>query len=707
MMTSSKRPLYMFMGGLVLLLAACVRPLNPVPTTGGGVIQSTSIPTTQAPPSTQAPKPSEAPQFSPASTNTPGDSGGAMELADTQWSLTSFVETDSETPVISGTDVTLEFKENGQVAGSGGCNSFGGQYQVQGENISFSQVFSTEMACTNAGVMDQEYRFLQALQSASSFSLTTTGLTIRYNNGSGSLNFVPMGSAPTQTPALDMLCTTVAPASQAGWDVCLSQQYGFVVGFPSDANLGDQTGTSARVDLPFTSGTNLTEKYLQIDVQQDVDPCSSPQASGYAPGMVPRTPVQVNGLEFIKETGQGVATGNRYDWEAYSISRENLCISLTFVLHSFEPELQPTPPPAYNLAAESEIFPQIVSTFQWLTLAGTPTPPPAELTQNALRIEFAPGNYSTAMNGHLDPSGSDLYVLRALAGQTLTANLIFSQGQGILVVWGADGSVLLSDNAGETQFQGVLPSTQDYYIQVEGSPDGVTDYSLKVSIPPLEAGQPPQVIQRIRFGTGETSATVTGHMAASESDLYVLRALKGQTMTADLSFTRGHAILVIWGADGSVLMSDHAGASYFQGVLPSSQDYYIQVEGQPDEGTDYSLKVTIPPLASSPPMVTYQLIHFAPGATSATVTAHLAASRSVIYRLYALSGQTMKAKLSFTQGNAILAAWGQDGTVLLSDHAGASSFERKLPSSQYYFIQVKGRPDGSTDYSLKITIPPI
>jgi len=616
------------------------------------------------------------------------------------------VETDSETPVISGTEVTLELKENGQAAGSGGCNSFGGQYQVQGENISFSQIISTKMACTNAGIMDQENRYLQALQSANSFSLTTTGLTIRYNNGSGSLNFVPMGSAPTQTPASDVLCSTVTPASQAGWDVCRSQQYGFEVGFPSDARMGDQTGTSARVDLPFTSGTNLTEKYLQIDVQQDVDPCSSPQASGYAPGTVPRTPVQINGLEFIKETGQGAATGNRYDWEAYSISRENLCVSLTFVLHSFEPELQPTPPPAYDQAAESQIFPQIVSTFQWLTPAGTPTPPPAEITQNAMRIEFEPGNYSTAMNGHLDPAGSDIYVLRALAGQTLTADLFFSQGQGILVVWGADGSVLLSDHAGATDFQGVLPSTQDYYIQVEGRPDGVTDYSLKVSIPPLESGQPPQVFQRIRFGTGETSATVTGHMPASESDLYVLRALKGQTMTADLSFTRGHAILVIWGADGSVLISDHAGASHFQGVLPSSQDYYIQVEGQPDEGTDYSLKVTIPPLASSPPMVTYQWIHFAPGATSATITGHLAASRSVIYRLYALSGQTMKAKLSFTQGNAILAAWGQDGTVLLSDHAAASSFERKLPSSQYYYIQVKGRPGGTTDYSLKVTIPP-
>ena len=75
----------------------------------------------------------------------------------------------------------------------------------------------------------------------------------------------------------------------------------------------------------------------------------------------------------------------------------------------------------------------------------------------------------------------------------------------------------------------------------------------------------------------------------------MLRALGGQSMTLDLSFSKGKAILVVWGADGTVLMSDHAEASHFKGTLPSNQRYYIQVKGRPDGQTDYKLKVTIPP----------------------------------------------------------------------------------------------------------------
>jgi hypothetical protein len=42
-----------------------------------------------------------------------------------------------------------------------------------------------------------------------------------------------------------------------------------------------------------------------------------------------------------------------------------------------------------------------------------------------------------------------------------------------------------------------------------------------------------------------------------------------------------------------VLISDHAGASTFTGVLPFTQDYYIHVRGTPDGATDYQMTVTI------------------------------------------------------------------------------------------------------------------
>jgi hypothetical protein len=66
----------------------------------------------------------------------------------------------------------------------------------------------------------------------------------------------------------------------------------------------------------------------------------------------------------------------------------------------------------------------------------------------------------------------------------------------------------------------------------------------------------------------------------------------------------------------------------------------------------------------------------------------------------------MKIDLIFAEGRAILAVWGADGEVLLSDHAEASTFEGTLPATQDYFVLLKGRPEGSTSYTMTITILP-
>jgi hypothetical protein len=78
-------------------------------------------------------------------------------------------------------------------------------------------------------------------------------------------------------------------------------------------------------------------------------------------------------------------------------------------------------------------------------------------------------------------------------------------------------------------------------------------------------------------------------------DRWVLRALAGQTMTVDTSATQGQVILIIWGVqDGNVLISDHAGATSFTGVLPTTEDYYIDVRSVGTVSAAYSLQVTIP-----------------------------------------------------------------------------------------------------------------
>ena len=91
---------------------------------------------------------------------------------------------------------------------------------------------------------------------------------------------------------------------------------------------------------------------------EGANPCQSPTGNPTTSGNV-----TINGRTFLKETGTGVATGNTYDWTAYSLTNNNACISLTFVLHSADLGNYTTPPAEFDKTAESAVFDTIMNTF--------------------------------------------------------------------------------------------------------------------------------------------------------------------------------------------------------------------------------------------------------------------------------------------------------------------------------------------------------
>lgn len=143
--------------------------------------------------------------------------------------------------------------------------------------------------------------------------------------------------------------------------------YGFQLSYPEQGQLTEGTdGQLARIDLPIAPGTNLHEKYAQIDVQEDAGKCISPLAQGYDPGMLKTDQITVNGIDFNTTSGSEGAAGNYYDWIAYSTIRNGICISISFVLHSTNPFNYPTPPPEFDKPSETKVFMEIISTFKWM-----------------------------------------------------------------------------------------------------------------------------------------------------------------------------------------------------------------------------------------------------------------------------------------------------------------------------------------------------
>ena len=121
-----------------------------------------------------------------------------------------------------------------------------------------------------------------------------------------------------------------------------------------------QTDNLGRVSLPLvTPGTNLQEKYILVTATEGKDPCITTDMEG---GTAIES-VTINGNQFSKQTGQGAAAGNQYDWTSYATTHNNACIILTFVLHSTNSGNYTTPPPVYDKAAESAVIDTVMNTF--------------------------------------------------------------------------------------------------------------------------------------------------------------------------------------------------------------------------------------------------------------------------------------------------------------------------------------------------------
>lgn len=150
------------------------------------------------------------------------------------------------------------------------------------------------------------------------------------------------------------------------WLYYQDQKCGFEIRYPPSGVITEEASGLIRIDLPIIPGTNLHEKYLEINCQAKVEPCLSPLSAGYDPGLLETTTQVINGSEFFVQSGSEGAVGNYYDWKSYSVSSNSHCISFDFVLHSVNAQNYTPPIPEFDELTERAIFSEIMSSFSWL-----------------------------------------------------------------------------------------------------------------------------------------------------------------------------------------------------------------------------------------------------------------------------------------------------------------------------------------------------
>ena len=96
-----------------------------------------------------------------------------LPLVGTDWVLDSYsTGRDAISSVITGTTITAKFTDDSKITGSAGCNHYGGEYLLDGANLSVSSLFSTLMYCGEPeGVMEQEARYLGLFDSVAGYRI--------------------------------------------------------------------------------------------------------------------------------------------------------------------------------------------------------------------------------------------------------------------------------------------------------------------------------------------------------------------------------------------------------------------------------------------------------------------------------------------------------------------------------------------------------
>ena len=115
----------------------------------------------------------------------------ALLLTGVTWSVTGYNNgKGGVVSTITGSELTAVFSEDGTMSGSGGVNTYSGDYKAEGDNISIGPLVTTLMASGDPALMEQEAAFLAALQSASRYTIKGDKLELHREDGALAVTFM-------------------------------------------------------------------------------------------------------------------------------------------------------------------------------------------------------------------------------------------------------------------------------------------------------------------------------------------------------------------------------------------------------------------------------------------------------------------------------------------------------------------------------------
>jgi hypothetical protein len=312
-------------------------------------------------------------------------------------------------------------------------------------------------------------------------------------------------------------------------------------------------------------------------------------------------------------------------------------------------------------------------------------------------IAFVPGATAGIVQGSVTPGQVVTYTLGAGQSQGLILIMTSPNNDVTLGLLEPNGNKLIDPASKWTRWQGMLPATELYTIQVIG---GATTESFILTV---------KIPQQINFASGSSSSTINGTTVSGYLFLYSLNASAGQTMTASLNVPASTAYLDIYGLTSGTLLSASALSNSWTGSLPATQTYVIEVVPNNGQVVNYALTVAISGVAGSssnsiPSASSPGSIVFAPNTTAAVSQGIVQAGQTVTYTAQANAFQPMILVLESSVNDISLGVLDPNGSTLLSPSKKWRNWQWVLPTTGVYTINIVGGAVAEK-YTLTTKIP--
>jgi hypothetical protein len=305
-------------------------------------------------------------------------------------------------------------------------------------------------------------------------------------------------------------------------------------------------------------------------------------------------------------------------------------------------------------------------------------------TKVAQLVNFAPGSSSITLKGTTLKGYVVSYAISASAGQTMAVSLNVPSSTAYIDIFGLASGSILSSAAKVTTWTGILPQTQAYVIEVIPENGQVVNYGLTVSVGST-AGN-------IVMDPGTTAAVVQGTLQPGQVLTYTLGAGQSQSMILIVNSPNSDVTLGVFEPNGSMLLNPANKWSRWQGLLPQTELYKIQVIGGAT-AENYTLTAKVS-----------QVVNFAAGTSSITLTGTTANGYVFSYAISCSANQTMTVSLNVPSSTAYLDIFGLASGSILSSAAKATTWTGVLPQTQEYIIEVVPNNGQVVDYSLTVSV---